>query len=61
MLVAVPNILARPGIVEAETVWTTRRAVYGLKESPRLWQGEREKGSLHAHTVYSQECIQSCG
>eukprot|EP00975_Prorocentrum_lima_P036234 7623273-Prorocentrum_lima.AAC.1 len=28
----------RPG-----TVWKIRRAVYGLKESPRLWLEERDR------------------
>eukprot|EP00975_Prorocentrum_lima_P046913 9807867-Prorocentrum_lima.AAC.1 len=35
-------MLARLGIVEAGIVWKIRRAVYGLKESPRLWQEGRE-------------------
>eukprot|EP00975_Prorocentrum_lima_P068391 12920463-Prorocentrum_lima.AAC.1 len=34
ILVAVPDVLARLGIVQAITVWTICRAVYGLKESP---------------------------
>eukprot|EP00975_Prorocentrum_lima_P002128 462032-Prorocentrum_lima.AAC.1 len=34
MLVAVPNKVARLGIVDAGTVWKNRRAAYGLKESP---------------------------
>eukprot|EP00975_Prorocentrum_lima_P022698 4778415-Prorocentrum_lima.AAC.1 len=42
-MVAVPNMLARLGIVEAGSVWTIRRAVYGLKKSPRLWQEERDE------------------
>eukprot|EP00975_Prorocentrum_lima_P032112 6742660-Prorocentrum_lima.AAC.1 len=35
------HMLAIFGIVEAGTVWTIRRAVDGLKESPRLWQDKR--------------------
>eukprot|EP00975_Prorocentrum_lima_P033273 6982592-Prorocentrum_lima.AAC.1 len=27
--------------VKAGTVWKIRKAVYGLKEGPRLWQEER--------------------
>eukprot|EP00975_Prorocentrum_lima_P025604 5384022-Prorocentrum_lima.AAC.1 len=34
ILLVVPNILARLGIVETGTVWKIRRAVYGLKKSP---------------------------
>eukprot|EP00975_Prorocentrum_lima_P001691 362689-Prorocentrum_lima.AAC.1 len=36
ILVAVPNMLARLGVVEAGTVSEIRRAVYKLKKSPRL-------------------------
>eukprot|EP00975_Prorocentrum_lima_P011319 2406387-Prorocentrum_lima.AAC.1 len=34
ILVSVPNVLARLGIVEAGTAWKFRRAVCVLKESP---------------------------
>eukprot|EP00975_Prorocentrum_lima_P066960 12912194-Prorocentrum_lima.AAC.1 len=43
-------MLARRGTVEARTVWEIRRAVYGLEESPRLWQEERQ-GSFQADMV----------
>eukprot|EP00975_Prorocentrum_lima_P012804 2711339-Prorocentrum_lima.AAC.1 len=43
MLVSVPNMPARLGIVQTGTVWKIRRAVYGLKASPRLWHEERDK------------------
>eukprot|EP00975_Prorocentrum_lima_P067737 12916648-Prorocentrum_lima.AAC.1 len=43
MLLSVPNILARLGIFETGAAWQIRRAVHGLKESPRLWQEERDK------------------
>eukprot|EP00975_Prorocentrum_lima_P045911 9604194-Prorocentrum_lima.AAC.1 len=42
ILVAVPNILARLGMLETGSV-KIRRAVHGLKESPRLWQEEISK------------------
>eukprot|EP00975_Prorocentrum_lima_P052358 10972108-Prorocentrum_lima.AAC.1 len=45
-------MLARLGIVETGTVWDIKRAVYGLKESPRLWQEERDK-VLSKLTCYS--------
>eukprot|EP00975_Prorocentrum_lima_P038144 8021118-Prorocentrum_lima.AAC.1 len=48
ILLSGPNNLARLGIVETGTVWKIRRVVYGLKESPRLWQEGRE-GPLQAH------------
>eukprot|EP00975_Prorocentrum_lima_P028183 5924989-Prorocentrum_lima.AAC.1 len=41
ILVSVPNMLGRLGIVEMGTAWLIQGAVYGLKESPRLWQEER--------------------
>eukprot|EP00975_Prorocentrum_lima_P042249 8877811-Prorocentrum_lima.AAC.1 len=43
ILVAVPQIMTKLGLVKQETVWKTRRAVYGLKESPILWQEEGDR------------------
>eukprot|EP00975_Prorocentrum_lima_P066821 12911442-Prorocentrum_lima.AAC.1 len=40
ILVAVPQILTKLGVVKPGTVWKIRKAVYGLKESPRSWQEE---------------------
>eukprot|EP00975_Prorocentrum_lima_P046122 9646542-Prorocentrum_lima.AAC.1 len=40
-LVAAPQILTKLGVVSPGTVWKIRRAVFGRKESPRLWQEER--------------------
>eukprot|EP00975_Prorocentrum_lima_P058568 12283151-Prorocentrum_lima.AAC.1 len=41
VLIYAPQILSKLGIVKADTVWEIRKAVCGLKESPRLWQEER--------------------
>eukprot|EP00975_Prorocentrum_lima_P041838 8791337-Prorocentrum_lima.AAC.1 len=43
VMIAVPQILSKLGIVKAGTVWKIRRAVYGLNESPRLWREERDR------------------
>eukprot|EP00975_Prorocentrum_lima_P063716 12893222-Prorocentrum_lima.AAC.1 len=42
-LVSAPKCLVRLGTVETGTMWKIRKAVYWLKESPRLWQEERDK------------------
>eukprot|EP00975_Prorocentrum_lima_P017083 3618064-Prorocentrum_lima.AAC.1 len=54
ILVAVPQILAKLGFVKPGIVWKIRRAVYALKESPRLWQEERNR-VLEELTWYSEE------
>eukprot|EP00975_Prorocentrum_lima_P018639 3923556-Prorocentrum_lima.AAC.1 len=51
-MLAVPQILSNLGKVTAGTVWQIRRAVYGLKESPRLWREERDR-MLEGMTWYS--------
>eukprot|EP00975_Prorocentrum_lima_P002165 469146-Prorocentrum_lima.AAC.1 len=43
ILVAVPQILTRLGVVKPGIVWRIRRAVHVLKGSPRLWQEERDR------------------
>eukprot|EP00975_Prorocentrum_lima_P005517 1195822-Prorocentrum_lima.AAC.1 len=43
VLVAVPQILTKLGLVKPGTLWKIRRAVYGLEESPRLWQEKRDR------------------
>eukprot|EP00975_Prorocentrum_lima_P060385 12661819-Prorocentrum_lima.AAC.1 len=51
-MLAVPQILSKLGIVKAGTVWKIRKAVYGLKESPRQRQEERDR-VLEGMTWYS--------
>eukprot|EP00975_Prorocentrum_lima_P052331 10965766-Prorocentrum_lima.AAC.1 len=36
VLISPPQVLLRLGIVKPGTVWKIRKAVYGLKECPRL-------------------------
>eukprot|EP00971_Amphidinium_carterae_P065543 1298839-Amphidinium_carterae.1 len=43
VLVAPPPILIQLGVVAAGTVWGVSRAVYGMRESPRLWQDEQDE------------------
>eukprot|EP00975_Prorocentrum_lima_P061677 12881270-Prorocentrum_lima.AAC.1 len=43
VLITPPQILLKLGIVTPGTIWKIRKAVYGLKESPRLWQEERDR------------------
>ena len=38
-----PPILVKIDIVKPNTVWHVKKAVYGLREVPRLWQRERDQ------------------
>ena len=42
LLVTPPPILVKMDIVKPNTVWHVKKAIYGLREAPRLWQQERE-------------------
>jgi hypothetical protein len=50
------------GLVEADTLWTLEKAVYGLRESPALWSAERDSQLLKAEwsvgkkTYYLRRC-----
>ena len=62
VLATPPPILVKMDIVKPNTVWHVKKAIYGLREAPRLWQQERDqklrdlefmyKGK-HAHLVQS--------
>eukprot|EP00975_Prorocentrum_lima_P060044 12590474-Prorocentrum_lima.AAC.1 len=43
VLISPPHVLLRLGIVKPGTEWKIRKAIYGLKESPRLWQEGRDR------------------
>ena len=46
VLVTPPPILVKMDIVKPNTVWQAKKAIYGLREAPRLWQKERDQ-QLH--------------
>eukprot|EP00975_Prorocentrum_lima_P049469 10347250-Prorocentrum_lima.AAC.1 len=43
VLIYPPQVLLRLGIVKPGTIWEIQKAIHGLKESPRLWQEERDR------------------
>ena len=43
VLVTLPPILVKMDIVKPQTVWQVRKAIYGLREAPHLWQKERDQ------------------
>ena len=43
VLVTPPPILVKMDIVKTNTAWHVKKAIYGLREAPRLWQQERDQ------------------
>ena len=62
ILVTQPPVLVKMDFVKSNTVWHVKKAIYGLREAPRLWQQERDQKlhdleflyqDKHAHLVQS--------
>ena len=43
VVITPPSILIRMGIVAQGTIWLVKKAMYGLREAPRLWEEERDQ------------------
>ncbi len=37
-----PSELVKMGIVAKDTIWKCKRACYGLKEAPKMWEEHRD-------------------
>ena len=55
VLVTPPPILLKMDIVKPNTVWQVKKAIYGLREAPRLWQKERDQKLKELEFVYQGE------
>ena len=55
VLMTPPPILVKMGIVRPNTVWHVKKAIYGLREAPRLWQGERDQQLRELQCTYQDK------
>ena len=53
VLITPPPILVKMDIVKPNTVWRVKKAIYGLREAPRLWQQERDQQLRELQIVYN--------
>ena len=53
VLITPPPILVKMDIVKPNTVWHVKKAIYGLREAPRLWQQERDQQLRELEFVYN--------
>ena len=53
VLITPPPILVKMDIVKPKTVWHVKKAIYGLREAPRLWQQERDQQLRELEFVYN--------
>ena len=53
VLITPPPILVKMEIVKPNTVWRVKKAIYGLREAPRLWQQERDQQLRELEFVYN--------
>ena len=42
-MIAPPPVLISMGVIEKGTYWIVRKALYGLKEAPKLWEKFRDE------------------
>ena len=55
VLVTPPPILVKMDIVKPNTVWNVKKAIYGLREAPRLWQKERDQKLRDLEFMYKDK------
>ena len=53
VLITPPPILVKMDIVKPNTVWHVKKAIYGSREAPRLWQQERDQQLRELEFVYN--------
>ena len=59
VLVTPPPILVKMDIVKPNTVWQVKKAIYGLREAPRLWQKERDQKLRDLAFMNNDKLVQS--
>ena len=57
VLVTPPPILVKMDIVKPNTVWHVKKAIYGLREAPRLWQQERDQKLRDVEFMYRDKLV----
>ena len=55
VLVTPPPILVKMDIVKPNSVWQVKKAIYGLREAPRLWQKERDQKLRDLEFMYKDK------
>ena len=54
IIVWAPNIFSRVGVCQQNEAWIVKKAIYGLKESPRAWGDHRDHILKHARLYDNQ-------
>ena len=60
VLVTPPPILVKMDIVKPNTVWHVKKAIYDLREAPRLWQQERDQKLRDLEFKYQNKLAAPC-